>query len=264
MAPRTSNKRVDDDVLAVIARMPVEGNILRPVNDTLPRPLYERLAKVLEGMGGKWTRGKGHVFADVPDLADRIEAVLATGDYDCRKTADQILGFFRTPEPLARQLAEEIVAAVGTSGPFLEPSAGDGRLAQGLVGAGVKTNVIICVEQDTGRVQLLREQGFNTCQQDFLTMGQSRSGAAFRGILMNPPFTRGVDIKHVHHALMLRDNTSFCFRAIMSAGILWKEDDAAKRLRAVIKDLGGTITPLRPRMFSPEGTEVQTCVVRIG
>ena len=46
--------------------------------------------------------------------------------------------------------------------------------------------------------------------------------------------------------------------------VLWKEDDAAKRLRAVIKDLGGTITELPPGTFSSEGTEVQTCVVRIG
>jgi predicted RNA methylase len=262
MARKTSDRNVDNDILEILARMQVDGQILRPVSETLDRGVYKRLNEVLEGMGGKWKRGAGHIFADVPDLADRVEAVLLTGNYHCQKSADKLLGFFRTPTGLAEQLAEEIVAAVGSEGPFLEPSAGDGRMAQAFLSAGVPRSAIACVEEATLRVDQLRKQGFRTLETDFLTMTTHEMGC-FRGILMNPPFTRGADIKHVRHALTMRDGR-FCFRAIMSAGILWKEDDAAKRLRAVIKDLGGTITELPPGTFSSEGTEVQTCVVRIG
>lgn len=270
--PRQPGERnVDDDVLAVLARMKVEGQILQPVSETLPRALYERLNKVLEGMGGKWKRGKGHVFADVPDLADRVEAVLATGNYHCQKTADQLAAFFRTPEWLAKQLAEEIVAKVSIHGRFLEPSAGDGRLAMALLSAGIPIGNVLCVESDEKRAQGLQNAGFETVHGDFLgddlqTLEGGRGlmrGSSFRGILMNPPFTRGADIKHVHRALTMRD-ARFCFRAIMSAGILWKQDKSTVALREYIKDLGGTITPLPPGTFASEGTEVQTCVVRIG
>jgi hypothetical protein len=43
MAPKNTQINVDNDVLAVLARMAVEGQILRPVSETLPRTLYEQL-----------------------------------------------------------------------------------------------------------------------------------------------------------------------------------------------------------------------------
>lgn len=257
-------KRVDEEVLGVLARMGTRGKVLCSLDEQLPRPLYERLNKVLEGMGGKWNRReKGHVFADVPDLADRIEAICATGDYHCQKTADQLLGFFQTPGPLAAQLAVEIFSAVGPEPWVLEPSAGEGRLAEALVWAGVPKSRVICSELDDKRAARLRLNGYTTLGGDFLARADHGVGQAFDAILMNPPFTKGADVRHVDHALTFQ-RPGGVLRAIASAGLSFREDRPTKALRTRVAEMGGTITALPDGSFTSEGTDVRTVLVRIG
>lgn len=94
-------KHIDKDTLEVLARMPVEGNILRmPVAERLERDAYLRLNAVLTALGGHWSKGvKGHVFQDDP--TERVADALATGTVERLPSPDAMLGFFPTPDHLA-------------------------------------------------------------------------------------------------------------------------------------------------------------------
>lgn len=244
----------DGAVLGVLAKATVEGNCLRLAPDQLDRALYVRVAKVLTGLGGKWkTNARVHEFA-ITDLAERVEGMIQTGKFTRIKND---LGFFRTPYPLARSLADEVAAA--GPGLYLEPSAGDGGLALPLTMAGVPMGSIRCLEIDAERAERLEEGGFGVECADFL---EWRTVEAFDGILMNPPFNKGVDAAHIMKAL---DHLApgGILRAIASAGVKFK-GGTAQALRDRVAAMGGTITDLLPLSFASEGTSVNTVVVRVG
>lgn len=268
-------KNVTDAAMAILAQMKADGRVLRPATDEdgkivmVDRKLYEEVDRVLQSLGGKWDRrAKGHVFPEGADVAGLVEGVIATGDFSCRKTADQLLGFFQTPATLATELAAEVAARVGPDDAVLEPSAGEGRLAIALTLAGVGFDQIVCIEIDQARAEKLRGLGFFAYGWNFLEMAKP-TAHGYRAILMNPPFNRGADVHHVARALdWLEASTAFrgggCLRAIMGAGITFRQDRATRNLRARLEALGATITHLPDGTFAPEGTNVRAVVVRLG
>ncbi len=104
-AAAVRHRDIDDATLAVLASMRVDGQVVLPYAEKLDRDAYLRLNKVLEALGGKWKRGKGHVFDGDP--SERIEAAVATGSYACPKLSG--FDFFPTarrdrgPAPLCRE-----------------------------------------------------------------------------------------------------------------------------------------------------------------
>lgn len=274
-------RAIPDYILEVLGRMTVEGNVLLEYTERLPPDRYKKLNEVLTALGGKWSKSKprGHHFADDP--SERIAAVLATGSYACPRLA----GYFQTPEWLAKQMAEEAVAVVGKDARFLEPSAGGGRLVDALADLGVHN--LTAVELDPLRcAQLLRVtlKASMLCYcGDFLNFVENgwahkpvgrRVALAVEepvradAVVMNPPFNRGLDVKHVAAAISLQTRSEpgkpWCLRAIMSAGIRFRQDRASAALRAAIECLGGTIEDLPPGTFTEAGTNVNTVLVRIG
>lgn len=103
--------------------------------------------------------------------------------------------FFPTPASTAKQMVE--MAGVTKGMKVLEPSAGNGNIAEQLRDAGADVDV---VETSSALREILEAKGFNLAGQDFL---EYSPGAIYDAIVMNPPFGNGMDMKHVEHAYSL-------------------------------------------------------------
>lgn len=187
-----ANATLTPEVTDVLKRSTITGNVLVLPPGQLDRGLYEAVNKVLGNAGGKWKRGTGHVFPSDP--RPKLGLALETGISVDEKKKFQA---FYTPASLAAHVVE-LAEVSGKS--VLEPSAGEGALvkeclAQGALG-------VAALEMNPEAVETLRrleEDGRVAVDcGDFL---KCNDGVVFDRVVMNPPFTKGQDIKHVLHAL---------------------------------------------------------------
>lgn len=100
--------------------------------------------------------------------------------------------FFPTPESRADWIASEADIHPGMD--VLEPSAGNGVLAEAARKAGGNVNV---VELEQQLRDILKEKGFNVVGSDF---DEFTPDKLYDRVLMNPPFSHDLDIKHVQKA----------------------------------------------------------------
>lgn len=188
--------QISDEVRAVLLRSTAEGEVIRLPEGKMPGDLYKKVNKVLEAAGGKWGRGqKGHVF--VGKDATTVLNQLTTGEEvtDEVKTNKVRRNAFYTPDPLA----VEIVAEADVKDQYvLEPSAGGGALVRAALAAGAKQ--VDAIELDPEAARALTAAGVRTHCADFLTCKPLAPIDRFPRIIMNPPFTRKTDAKHVKHA----------------------------------------------------------------
>jgi type I restriction-modification system DNA methylase subunit len=79
---------------------------------------------------------------------------------------------------------------------------------------------------------------------------------------MNPPFAKQADIKHILHAFKcLKPGGKLV--AIMSNGVMFRENKASSDFRDFVASRGGSITDLPEGSFKASGTGVNTCVAVI-
>lgn len=101
--------------------------------------------------------------------------------------------FFPTPESRADWIASEADIQPGMD--VLEPSAGNGVLAEAARKAGGNVDV---VELAPDLRDILKEKGFNVVGSDFDEFNPDK---LYDRVLMNPPFSNDLDIKHVRQAV---------------------------------------------------------------
>jgi hypothetical protein len=96
--------------------------------------------------------------------------------------------FYPTPFSLTQQM----IAKFETKNykRILEPSAGRGDLLKTLINGRYETK-IDCIEIDLDNQAILREKNFNVIGMDFLQF--ENSGYMYSHIIMNPPFSNGID-----------------------------------------------------------------------
>lgn len=71
--------KIPDEILAILSKCEVEGNILFLPQEQLDRKTYLAVNKCLSNIGGKWNRkAKGHVFDHDP--SDDLDSMLLTGE----------------------------------------------------------------------------------------------------------------------------------------------------------------------------------------
>ena len=139
---------------------------------------YASLKKLLVAAGCKWDRKAGtHLFVRPGARSDAGSVRHGTSGRSVQE-----LDFFPTPFPVIKHLIE--LAEIRYQMLCLEPSAGDGRLAEAMQDAG---GLVCCNEIDEARAAQLKEKGFATTCEDFLTKKYTTS---FERIVMNPPFSR--------------------------------------------------------------------------
>ena len=250
------------EIAAILRQSDFSHNAVR-IPPALDRVTYLQVNKVLSLFGAKWDRrSQSHVLQN-PELATALQTTLSSGTLQRKKTIQQELGFFQTPEQVADLMCTALPSLLGLR--ILEPHAGLGRIAKAALRhcAGHVT----CVEKYPPNAQALREEfdytdgGVEVHEGDFLEMQPSDLGT-FDAVLMNPPFQRKSDIQHVSHATQFVKPCGSLV-AIMGAGVAANADKASVTFRAMVQSHGGTIEALPDNTFKESGTSVRTVLVHI-
>lgn len=148
------------------------------------------------------------------------------------------IDFFPTPPEEAAGLVSK--ADIQSGMDVLEPSAGYGAIADEIRGVGTEPDV---VEMSSTLREILEAKGYNVVAQDFMDY----SGKLYDRIVMNPPFSKGMDIDHVRHAYDLLKPGGRVV-AIMGEGAFFRSDAKATQFREWADSLGAVDEQL------PEGT----------
>lgn len=113
----------------------------------------------------------------------------------------KIPGFFPTPKKVIQtmlDLIQEITGkTIGKSDRVLEPSAGKGDIAEEL--RKMTDRLDVC-ELNYTLSDILKEEGYNIAGSDFL---EYNPGPIYDFIIMNPPFEKNQDSRHIIHAYSL-------------------------------------------------------------
>ena len=247
--------QVPQSVLEALDKAIVDGKTIR-LTGSLDRRLYLEVNKVLEAAGGKWNRkARAHVFDDC--AADAIEPILLTGEYTKTK---QDFGQFDSPPSVVTEVIDRADISFGMQ--CLEPSAGIGNIAVAAANAG---GDVMAYELDPKRCGLLatamrNAPGFNmVVERDFLTLEPS---ATFDRVVMNPPFARQSDIKHVLHAHK-HLKLGGLLVAVMSASALFRDNNLTSNFREFVESRDGHMDRLPDGSFKESGTSVNTCIAVI-
>jgi predicted RNA methylase len=177
----------------------------------IDRGLYARVKAAIEGLGGRWDRKRAtHVFRQDPSTLvteDRSAPLNGGMTFDSMrealKTGVKVIAvpqLFPTPPDVAKRAAE--MAGIENAMRVLEPEAGTGNLIEAIMGCVDEGAVeVLAVEINQNLADALRGRwsGVRVLCCDFLDMVPPAQ--TFDRAVMNPPFERGADIKHVEHAL---------------------------------------------------------------
>jgi predicted RNA methylase len=250
--------KISDAVMAELSIADVSADGLRiSLARRVDRKLYKATNDVLTALGGRWSRYDGaHVFTE--DARSRLEGALTSGDV----TTDAELGFFETPEELARRLVS--LADVRRGDLCLEPSAGSGRIVAELLDVGAN---VVAVEREANRRRRLdaieaEDDSLSVVQlDDFITLEPSEP---FDRVVMNPPFLRcglGDHLDHVRHAYALLIPGGVLV-SVLPSGVRFRQDRRYREFREWV-EARGTFTDLPEGSFKASGTGVNTCVARL-
>jgi len=243
--------RIDNDVLAVLSVAQTNGKEL-VLTGQLDRKLYERTNKVLEAAGGKWNRkAKAHIFED--DAVTRIDQIILTGEVEIPKDE---FNYFPSPPSVVERLIE--LAEIEPGMQVLEPSAGQGAIA------------LACAEQgaDVDCVELMEANYKVLCAYDRLKRVRHgcflESGViqAYDRIVMNPPFMKQADIRHILHALKFLKSGGTLV-SVMGAGVMFRQNKLTVDFREMVQKMGGYFEPIPDESFKESGTMVRTVIVVI-
>lgn len=248
-------KMVDSKVLNILDGSTIIGNVVKLNSGQLDRKLYADVNKVLEALGGKWNRKVGgHTFASDP--SDIFDEVLLTGEYS-PDTTKQDFGVFFTPAWLAEKVVD--MADIRREDTILEPSAGEGAIADAVLrrcpwaAPNLDLNEI-----QPEKVKFIKGKGYaNVLQYDFLSSDFSKAG--YDKIVMNPPFAKQADIKHVLKAWELL-NAGGRLVSIMSAAVKFRSTNLTTAFREIIAK-HGVIEDVPEGAFKESGTNVSTVMV---
>ena len=189
--PSPKTQTISAAVERVLRDAEVHENTLA-IHDALDRVLYLEVNKVLEALGGKWSRTvRAHVFPR--PVADILAVALDSGEaLDVKKTYD----VYETPDAIIARMLQAAHSDVRRVRRALEPSAGSGRLVRA-IRSKWPFAYITAVEI---RECTIDGEPERTIRADFLDV-DPRVWGPFDIILANPPFSNGLDVKHVTHML---------------------------------------------------------------
>lgn len=243
--------RVEDDVLSVLSRAETNGNKLVLIGQ-LDRSMYVRVNKVLEAAGGKWNRkAKAHLFDDEADT--RIDQIILSGEVEVPKDE---FNFFPSPPPVVSRLME--LAGVQRGMRVLEPSAGKGAIAYACADAGAEVDCYELMEANFVSLEGDSMLG-SVWHMDFLEQAPE---AIYDRVVMNPPFAKQADIKHVLHALRFLKPGGLLV-SVMSASVAFRDNKMTKDFRDLVRERAGDIEELPEGSFKASGTMVRSVIVTI-
>ena len=215
---------------------------------------YDEIKRMLEVAGAKYSRKlPGFVFDTSVDAA-AVQAQLLNGEtVNPKKDFQFFASTDKVVELIRNRLPEDLTGCTA-----LEPSAGDGVLADLVkdLGATVKT-----VELWDQNVKKLQAKGYSPVAQDFLKLTPAELGL-FDVIVANPPFTKGQDIKHLMHMTRFLKPTGVV-HCVMSTSWLKQSTRAAKEFREFLGATHAEQEDLPAGTFQESGTSVGAVLVTL-
>ena len=246
--------KLTPEVTGIFKRCKINGNVLCLPPGDLERALYLKVKAALENAGGKWNRFKeGFVFGiSGNELKSKLGLILETGVSADKKKDMQA---FYTPS----ELACDVVQKARVSGmSVLEPSAGQGALMKECFAQGATE--VHAIEIDPANEKELSLYA-PACVEigDFLGMHPTSVGF-FDRVVMNPPFTKDQDIKHVTHAMkFLKPGGRLV--AVMSPGWVNSTRRAHQAFHEMVEFHDGEIEEMPAGAFKESGTNIRTVIV---
>lgn len=242
--------KIDTNSLRILEQGRTDGAKFFLPSVQLPRNEYTAVNKVLECIGGKWSRkDKAHVFDG--DAEDAIERAIETGEVTDWKKEFQ---FFETPDSVADELVR--LADIKAGMHVLEPSAGRGAICRAILRKESAVD-LRCVELNKDNAADLSDAGYVVTECDFLKFAIVPK---VDRVVMNPPFGKRQDIAHITHAVSLCAGRVV---SVASSSVKWREDAKGKEFRAMVEEHGGEFIELPESSFAKSGTNVNTCIVVI-
>lgn len=199
------------------------------------------------------------------ELDDQRERFTALREAGANDGADRVAvadGLFPTPKDLADRMASMLynrLPAPRKAARILEPSAGTGHLidamdraANGGWGIAEGGGLWWC-ETCPRLVTFLRQEYRGACTQvggDFLRLTAEDVKTPFDGCVMNPPFRRGTDIRHILHAKrsgVLKRGApivALCYDGAKQREVLIPESDRWESLGPALFRSAGTDAPV--------------------
>lgn len=244
--------KIKDDVLRVLDAAIISGPNVT-LTGQLDRKLYQDVNKVLEAAGGKWSRSaKAHVFEGL--AVDTLEPIILTGEYSRTK---QDFGQFDTPQDLAFEIAARALIEPGHE--VLEPSCGVGNLVEAVERAGGR---VTGFEVDAKRLDAAKGRCIFAGGVRFSSFLTAAPEPVFDRVVMNPPFAKQDDIRHVLHAAKFLKPGGHLV-SVMSASVMFRDNRLTTDFRDFVEANNGSIERLPDRAFEASGTSVNTCVVAL-
>lgn len=160
---------------------------------------------------------------------------------------------FPTPPKLAEKMVS--LADIEPGMVVLEPSAGTGNIVKAIKNAGFECD---CIELNLNAAEYLRSLSCPCVCTNFLEMIPRAD--KYDRIIMNPPFSKNQDIDHVLKAWeWLADGGKLV--AIMSAGVLFRNDKKTAAFRQWLENQSADIEELPEGSFKQSGTNVNSVLV---
>jgi len=249
---RSENMNIDQNILTILTNSKIEDKVLYLPPERLERKLYEKVNMVLSQIGGKWNRKQGgHVFEDDP--ADAIDQILLTGQVLDRKKEFQ---FFPTPKKIAEEICE--MANIDNQCDCLEPSAGTGNIAEVMKTYSPKSLTVIELDESNNRY--LKDK-YSLCiiGQDFLLWETKNK---YDRIVMNPPFSKKQDVKHILKAWELLKPKGILV-SILSPSPFYCNDKLSQDFREFLDRNNATVKDFSEGEFKESGTAIRTKCIRV-
>ena len=246
------NVNIENDVLTILTNSKIENMVLYLPPERLERKLYEKVNMVLIQIGGKWNRkAGGHIFNEDP--SDLIDEILLTGNVTNKKKEYQ---FFPTPSKIAKEICE--MAEINNKCDCLEPSAGTGSIADVLMSYSPKSLTVL--ELDGTNARHL-EGKYNQCilGHDFLTW---KTKKRFDRIVMNPPFSKRQDMKHILRAWELLKPKGILV-SILSPSPFYCNDKLSQNFMDFLSKNNAVIKDYQEGEFKESGTTIRTKCIKV-
>lgn len=150
------------------------------------------------------------------------------------------IDFFPTPAGLAQRMAR--IARIKEGDRVLEPSAGNGNLADAAKAAGAQVDVI----EISGELRkILDAKGYNVVGHDFDSFTPD---GLYDALIMNPPFRSRLDAQHIMRAFeMVKPGGRLV--SIAGEGVFIGSDGKAQAFRAWLDQHGAEVEPLEQGTF---------------
>lgn len=248
MPSKARSSKASASVLSDLSQLTVD-----PLNPShLKLPLvhlanYKEVKELLLKAGGKYNSKGYFSFPEGIELAQVHLALMAGAAVNGKKDVQ----FFATPPDVAQMLCDNAGPMKGLR--VLEPSAGDGALADIARSRGANVTVI---ENWPVNVVKLKTKGYDVIDQDFLTVKPGEIGL-FDVILANPPFTKNQDIDHVRHMMDFLEPGGV-LSVITSQSWVNGNQKKQQEFSAFLADMDAVITPVEAGAFKTSGTGVST------